>query len=176
MSRVGRCCMRSSSSSIIISDVEKNLQGQTMHLLLSCWVCSRTLDRDVRFALRFSKCMFLSGFTLEWLPAFVLMQLWVAAFHYWCACFTTRMNFFLFVRRDTGLEAGAPDGRGLWRRPVELWKLHLPQPPCTKPLWTVRDATLHLSLRTVLYLHSCLIPCKSLDTISPAPLQSAESV
>lgn len=53
-----------------------------------------------------------------------------------------------FVRSGAGPQAcaGAPEGRGLWRSPVELWKLHLPQPPCAQPLWTMRDAALHLSL------------------------------
>lgn len=50
-------------------------------------------------------------------------------------------NHSAFVRRG----AGTPDGWGLWRGPVGLWNLHLPQPPCTQPLRTVRDAAQLLS-------------------------------
>lgn len=80
----------------------------------------------------------------------------------------------IFARRGAGLQAGAgaTERWGLWRRPVELWKLHLPQPPCTQPLWTVWDATLHLKLALRCIAHPCLILHKSLDTMSPIPIDS----
>lgn len=89
--------------------------------------------------------------------------------------FNTQINSFVhkvllsaIIRSGAGLQAsaGAPEGRGLRRGPVELWKLHLPQSPCTQPLWTVRDAALHLSS----VLHCVAQPCPvPLDSISPIP-------
>lgn len=85
------------------------------------------------------------------------------------------MHLSAFVRWGAGLWAcdGPPEGRRLWRGPVELWQLHLPQPPCPEPLWTVRDASLHLSLAIV---HLCYIQCKSWDIISANSPKSTESV
>lgn len=77
----------------------------------------------------------------------------------------THCSCFVFVRMGTGLQAcaGDPERRGLWRRWVALWKLHLPQPPCTQPLRDVRDATPQLNGALC-----CLAsPCPhSLDTMS----------
>lgn len=76
-----------------------------------------------------------------------------------CAC----------VSRGAGLQAcpGAPEGRGLRRGPVELWKLHLSQPPRAQPLWTMRDATLRLSL--ILHRPPLPIPCQSSDSKNVNP-------
>ena len=72
----------------------------------------------------------------------------------------------VYHRRGAGLQAdcGASKGRRLWGASLELWKLHLPQPPCTQPLWTVRNAALHLSPAPVL-------PPSSLSTPDLAPWQ-----
>lgn len=47
--------------------------------------------------------------------------------------------------------SAASAGAKRWRfrgRPMELWKLHFPQPPRPAPLRTVRNAAQHLSLPT----------------------------
>ena len=95
---------------------------------------------------------------------------WMKSFLYLNVCLFNSV----LVRRGAGLQAsaGASERWGLWRRPVELWKLHLPQPPCTQPLWTVWDATLHLKLALRCIAHPCPILRKSLDTMSPNPIES----
>lgn len=113
----------------------------------------------------------------EWtLPAFMPCVSWKAACILMavaplCPC----------ASRGAGLQAGAgpPEGRGLWRGPVELSKLHLPQPPGAKPLWTVRDATLRLSSRLQSPTRRRATPCLSCPQEArgrPRSLKSAESV
>lgn len=86
------------------------------------------------------------------------------------------LSLVVCVRRGPLPEAsaGATEGRGLWRCSVELWQLHLPQPPCSKPLWTMRDASLHLILTS--HCHTPVPPLPITPAANPCstPLESAE--
>lgn len=93
------------------------------------------------------------------------------------SCTVSLYFFFFCVKRESGPQAspGAPEGRGLRGRPVELWKLHLPQPPCPQPLWTVRDAAVHLSLALRCSARPCPIPTNPWIVWAP-PLKKLQNL